>query len=50
MNVQRGVFGVATQAASHLLIAEIGADRSRRQLAAYLLSAVAPSVLDRTLR
>jgi hypothetical protein len=39
----------ATQAASHLLIAEINGESARRHLAAYLLNAVAPSVLDRTL-
>jgi hypothetical protein len=40
---------VATQAASHLLIAEINGESARRHLAAYLLNAVALFVLDRTL-
>ncbi|MHB8693815.1 MAG: hypothetical protein ACYDHH_21465 [Solirubrobacteraceae bacterium] len=40
---------MATQAASHLLIAEINGESARRHLGAYLLNAVAPSVLDRTL-
>ena len=44
-----GILRVATQAASHLLIAEIKGESARRDLAAYLLNAVAPSVLDRTL-
>jgi hypothetical protein len=48
MIVQRGILGVATQAASDLLIAEIYGESARRGLAAYLLDAVAPSVLDRT--
>ena len=39
----------ATQAASHLLIAEINGESARRRLAAYLLNAVALFVLDRTL-
>jgi hypothetical protein len=39
---------VATQAASHLLIAEINGESARRHLAAYL-NAVALFVLDRTL-
>jgi len=41
---------VATQAASHLLIAEINGESVRRHLSAYFLNAVAPSVLDRTRR
>jgi hypothetical protein len=40
---------VATQAASHLVIAEINGESARRHLAAYLLNAVALFVLDRTL-
>jgi hypothetical protein len=40
---------VATRAASHLLIAEINGESARRRLSAYLLNAVAPSALDRTL-
>ena len=40
---------MAAQAASHLLIAEINGEFGRRRLAAYLLNAVAPSVLDRAL-
>jgi hypothetical protein len=43
------ILGVATQAASHLLIAEINGESARRHLAAYLLNAVALFVLDRTL-
>jgi hypothetical protein len=49
MIVLRGILGVATQAASHLLIAEINGESARRHLAAYLLNAVALFVLDRTL-
>jgi hypothetical protein len=37
------------RAAGHLLIAEINGEAPRRHLAAYVLNAVAPSVLDRTL-
>jgi hypothetical protein len=48
MIVSRGVVGVAPPAASHLLTAEINGE-SARHLAAYLLNAVAPSVLDWTL-
>ncbi len=40
---------MATQAASHLLIAEINGESARRGLAAYLLNAVALFVLDRKL-
>jgi len=40
---------VATQAASHLLIAEINGDPRAGTLPTYLLNAVAPPVLDRTL-